>query len=416
MPLQNLWQNEPLKTEQEIADLVQIISGTLHVLAKKGDFLPKRAAIFHLTSLPHISIHSYLERYVKYLMLDEAELIASFIILDRYITKFPQQSVSYTNIHQLLAAIIQVVHKISVDKPYKSSYYAQLAGVSTKQMVDLERNLLFDLDFDLFITPKTYLKYKQALIDEARKRDALECRIKPYALSMSQSDLEMLRLLNESEEYDEYEEYERNKEIAENYYLTQDTLYYAQLDAAHEEDIMLTDFFDKNPKYDISFEQEDYENYLREYYELAEREFEKTCALDLELYRQAEKASEEARARAEEEELLLEKQQAQDNTSDEDLSLQQQEQDLLLEAETDKFATSTKRFTRYNLFANEKNIKPRKDKHTIHDKRNKLLEENAPRKNSRTIELFNLVKFEMAQYDELDEDLYSPSTSKDTTK
>ena len=114
MPLQNLWQNEPRKTEQEISDLVQIISGTLDALAKKGDPFPKSSTIFHMMNISNISIRSCLARYVKYLMLDEAELIASLIILDRYIKKFPQQSVSYTNIHQLLAAVIQVVHKLSV--------------------------------------------------------------------------------------------------------------------------------------------------------------------------------------------------------------------------------------------------------------------------------------------------------------
>ena len=179
MPLQNLWQNEPRKTEQEISDLVQIISGTLNALVQKGDPFPKSSTIFHMMGISNISIRSYLERYVKYLMLDEAELIASLIILDRYIKKFPQQSVSYTNIHQLLAAIIQVVHKLSVDKPYKSVHYAQVAGISTKKMVILEMNLLFDLGFDLFITPKIYLEYKQALIGFARRMDVLECRIEP---------------------------------------------------------------------------------------------------------------------------------------------------------------------------------------------------------------------------------------------
>ncbi|MDI1352385.1 MAG: cyclin family protein [bacterium] len=176
---------------------MEIVALALHKLALKGNTASQNRTKFHAIEIPGISIRDYLKRFVTFLNLECAHLIAILIIQDRYIKKLATNSISYTNIHRLLAAITQAVHKTYDDELYSNTYYASIAGIPVKEMNVLEVELLFVINFELFITPETYLLYRQEIVNFAAREEERHYGMKHYAINMSQQDKDMLNLLKE---------------------------------------------------------------------------------------------------------------------------------------------------------------------------------------------------------------------------
>ena len=64
----------------------------------------------------------------------------------------------------MLFTSILIAIKYQEDDYYKLNYYAQIAGVSLKDLIKMERDFLSLLDFSLFIDEDLFEKYKNGLI------------------------------------------------------------------------------------------------------------------------------------------------------------------------------------------------------------------------------------------------------------
>lgn len=155
-----LVKNPPLLLESISSTLQKLIEET----SKKYYGIKKvnPTSIFNSTIPPQISVFNYLTRIVKYTNVEQSTLIISIIYIDRLCQK--NYFINEHNIHKLLFTSILIAIKYQEDDYYKLNYYAQIAGVSLKDLIKMERDFLSLLDFSLFINEDLFEKYKNGLI------------------------------------------------------------------------------------------------------------------------------------------------------------------------------------------------------------------------------------------------------------
>ena len=151
-------------------DLIFGISKTLNLVLEENKKLPDYKAIvkqqskmpFSAAAVPAIPIFDYLIRIQTYSGLDKTTLIVTLIYIDR-ICEIAQITITYYNIHRLLFAAALIAIKYNEDCYYENSYYAQIAGVTTKELKRIEYTFLDLINFNLFVEDKQYVKYKNYL-------------------------------------------------------------------------------------------------------------------------------------------------------------------------------------------------------------------------------------------------------------
>ena len=155
-----LVKNPPLLLESISSTLEKLIEET----SKKYYGIKKvnPTSIFNSTIPPQISVFNYLTRIAKYTNVEQSTLIISIIYIDRLCQK--NYFINEHNIHKLLFTSILIAIKYQEDDYYKLHYYAQIAGVSLKDLIKMERDFLSLLDFSLFINEDLFEKYKNGLI------------------------------------------------------------------------------------------------------------------------------------------------------------------------------------------------------------------------------------------------------------
>jgi len=122
---------------------------------------PNISPIFNINK-PLISIYDYLCRINRYSSFELSTYIVSLIYLDR-ICKEAKIFLTPYNIHKLLFTSILIAAKYNEDKLYTNSHYAKIAGVSTKELINMENCFLFSIKFKLYIDVKTYQEYSSCL-------------------------------------------------------------------------------------------------------------------------------------------------------------------------------------------------------------------------------------------------------------
>ena len=118
--------------------------------------------VFSAHSIPKISLFDYLTRIQTYSSIEAPTLICSLIYIDR-ICDIAGITLTYYNIHRILFAAVLTSIKYNEDVFYDNNYYAQVAGVRTKELKMIEYNFLELIEFNLFILEEEYLKYKNYL-------------------------------------------------------------------------------------------------------------------------------------------------------------------------------------------------------------------------------------------------------------
>ena len=124
----------------------------------------QRKMPFNSHSIPSISILEYLKRIQMYSNIESSTLICSLIYIDR-LCNSGQIILTYYNIHRILFAAILISIKYNEDRYYENIYYAKIAGISTRELKNIEYNFLAIINFNLFISEKEFLKYKKYLED-----------------------------------------------------------------------------------------------------------------------------------------------------------------------------------------------------------------------------------------------------------
>ena len=150
--------------------LIQSISKTLSLILEQNKKLNdynqivmlQSKMVFSAHSIPKISLFDYLTRIQTYSSIEAPTLICSLIYVDR-ICDMGGITLTYYNIHRILFAAVLTSIKYNEDVFYDNNYYAQVAGVRTKELKMIEYNFLELIEFNLFILEEEYLKYKNYL-------------------------------------------------------------------------------------------------------------------------------------------------------------------------------------------------------------------------------------------------------------
>ncbi len=118
---------------------------------------------FNAKKKPSITILDYIQRIIEYTNIENSTLIISLIYLDRIC----QNDVLITeyNIHRLLFICIISSIKYNEDIIYENSFYADIFGIDSEELILLELKFLELINFNLFIHTKQFNKYQNYIIN-----------------------------------------------------------------------------------------------------------------------------------------------------------------------------------------------------------------------------------------------------------
>lgn len=153
------------------SSLISSISNTLNILINNNInqdnyskvLLLQSYSPFSASQIPPISIEAYLERIFSYSKCEESSLITSLIYIDR-IASIGNIMITPYNIHRILFTSVLIAIKYNEDKIFKMNYYANIAGVSEKELRCLESVFLGAIKFNLYIDEKEYEEYSNCLL------------------------------------------------------------------------------------------------------------------------------------------------------------------------------------------------------------------------------------------------------------
>ena len=115
--------------------------------------------IFTSHGVPNITLSKYLERMKKYMKLEDNSIILGLIYLDRFCKKTKIILTNY-NTHRLLFISILTAIKYQEDRYLKNTFYAQVCGVQTNVLNQMEYEYCCGMGFEFYVSISLFDKYK----------------------------------------------------------------------------------------------------------------------------------------------------------------------------------------------------------------------------------------------------------------
>ena len=148
-------------------DLIKSISQILETILNNNKCQKKykkttkrqRKIPFSTNIIPKISIEDYLLRIQACSNIKKNTLITGLIYIDR-LCQETNITLTYYNIHRIIFTSILLSIKYNEDKYYKNRYYADIAGVSIKELNYLEYIYVKMIHFQLYVNDKIFKRYK----------------------------------------------------------------------------------------------------------------------------------------------------------------------------------------------------------------------------------------------------------------
>lgn len=120
---------------------------------------------FHSATAPAITVDAYLARIGKYFDCSDSCLLTAFIYIDRIIKLHPAFPVCERTIHRILGASLMVAAKFYDDNFYSNAYYAEVCGLTVKDINRLEGEFLRLLAWNCSVSPGEYEDYRKRVMD-----------------------------------------------------------------------------------------------------------------------------------------------------------------------------------------------------------------------------------------------------------
>eukprot|EP00826_Nyctotherus_ovalis_P036212 TRINITY_DN3195_c0_g1_i5.p1 TRINITY_DN3195_c0_g1~~TRINITY_DN3195_c0_g1_i5.p1 ORF type:complete len:184 (-),score=26.41 TRINITY_DN3195_c0_g1_i5:35-586(-) len=128
--------------------------------AKLSSYCSTRAkSKFTSSVLPKISLHSYLQRIFTVGRLSQEAITIASIYIRRF-WRLKKYRVTSLEMHRLVAASCTVAAKFLQDEHYYNSFYAKVVGLKLHELNRLEKELLTEIDYELFVTQEEYEEHK----------------------------------------------------------------------------------------------------------------------------------------------------------------------------------------------------------------------------------------------------------------
>ena len=108
-----------------------------------------------------ISISQYLERFVEFFSLDEANVIVALVFFDRFRGKNPKHAVTPYNVHLILTILIMAEQKLNSDGPYRNVHFNTIGGIHDLVFLNAAEGHMYKfLSWELDIPTAMYERYK----------------------------------------------------------------------------------------------------------------------------------------------------------------------------------------------------------------------------------------------------------------
>ena len=114
--------------------------------------------IFYLEQLPNISFGDYILHLMKNTHINISTLILAVIYIDKFCEKF-KYVLTLHNIHRIILISIFISMKYNEDCFVNANIYAQIAGVCTEDLLNLELNMCVALEFGFYVEEQLYQQY-----------------------------------------------------------------------------------------------------------------------------------------------------------------------------------------------------------------------------------------------------------------
>ena len=98
---------------------------------------------------PDISMNDFAQRIRQYLPMTYANFSLAIHYVD-ITCKKNNISVTIKNFHRLFLAAFTISHKILDDEVYANKYIAKVCGITPHELIQLEKHMLWDLEFKLY--------------------------------------------------------------------------------------------------------------------------------------------------------------------------------------------------------------------------------------------------------------------------
>jgi len=113
---------------------------------------------FYLEPIPNISFGDYILHLMKYTHINISTLILAVIYIDKFCEKF-KYFLTLHNIHRIILIFVFISIKYNEDIFINANVYAQIAGVCTEDLLNLELNMCIALEFGFYIKDELYQQY-----------------------------------------------------------------------------------------------------------------------------------------------------------------------------------------------------------------------------------------------------------------
>ena len=124
--------------------------------------LSQKNMSFSSNHIPKISIKNYLKRILNYTEVEESTLIIALIYIDR-LNQLSKVILTPYNIHRLIFIAIFIAIKYNEDITFNFDYYAQVSGMSIKELQLIEIEFIYLIKFRLYIDKEQYDSYLNVL-------------------------------------------------------------------------------------------------------------------------------------------------------------------------------------------------------------------------------------------------------------
>jgi hypothetical protein len=116
------------------------------------------STVFDANTPPKIGVQQYLERIFKYTMCSGECYVLALIYIDRF-RKTAMQLTPF-NIHRVIITSVMLAAKFFEDAYYNNAYFAQVGGVPTVEINQMELDFLFYVSFRLHVPTHEYQSYR----------------------------------------------------------------------------------------------------------------------------------------------------------------------------------------------------------------------------------------------------------------
>ena len=162
-------ENSPSETEvnealvKKIGEILQIVIEQNKTLDNYKEKLSSQKDMsFTSYNKPSLSVQDYLIRIATYSEAEDNTIILSLIYIDR-VSETSSVILTPYNVHRLIFVSLLTAIKYNEDVCFGFNFYANVAGVSVKELKKLERDFLDLLKFKLYVKDEEFEKYKLSI-------------------------------------------------------------------------------------------------------------------------------------------------------------------------------------------------------------------------------------------------------------